>query len=117
MKKQISIGKIAFLFALLLSVIIAAPAFAADKVADIDITYWVKDALRYDARVDASEITAKTKKGIFTLTGNVDNLAAKKYADLEAKKINGVLGVVNKIGVAPVWHSDSDIRNAVGVES
>ena len=113
MKKQISIGKFSVLFALLLSVMIAAPALAADKVADDDITYWAKDALRHDARVDASEITVKTKKGIVTLTGSVDNLAAKKYADLEAKKINGVLGVVNEIGVTPVWRSDSDIRNAV----
>ncbi|GBE40211.1 MAG TPA: BON domain-containing protein [Nitrospirae bacterium] len=113
MKKQISISKFAVLFALLLSVIIAAPAFAVNKVADDDITYWAKDALRNDARVDASEITVKTKKGIVTLTGSVDNLAAKKYADQEAKKIKGVLGVINRIGIKPVWRSDADIRNAV----
>lgn len=113
MKRQIGISKFAVLCALLLSVIIAAPAFAVNKVADDDITYWVKDALRHDARVDASEIKVKTKHGIITLTGSVDNLAAKKYADLEAKKIKGVLGVINWIGIKPVWRSDADIRNAV----
>ncbi|GBD96390.1 osmotically-inducible protein Y precursor [bacterium BMS3Bbin05] len=113
MKKQTSISKFPVLFALLLSVIIAAPVFAAAKVADDDITYWVKDALRQDARVDASEITVKTRKGIVTLSGSVNNLAAGNYADTEAKKIKGVLGVINEIKVMPVWRSDTDISNAV----
>jgi osmotically-inducible protein OsmY len=85
----------------------------AASIPDSDITYWVKEALRQDVRVDASEINVSTKEGIVTLSGSVDNIAAKKYADLEAKKINGVLGVINEIVVSPTWRSDTDIRNAV----
>ncbi len=113
MKRQINICKIAVFFTLLLSVTIVTQAFALNMIADDDITYWVKDTLRNDARVDASEITVKTKKGIVTLTGSVETLAAKKYANLEAKKINGVLGVINRIEIKPTWRSDADIRNAV----
>ncbi len=113
-KKQTEISKTAVLFTLLLSVIIASPVFASgNKVADSDITYYVKDALRQDARVDASEITVRTEKGIVTLSGITENLTAKKYAAQETKKIKGVLGVLNKIQVTPVRRSDADICNAV----
>jgi osmotically-inducible protein OsmY len=106
-------NKIAIMLAVFLAVLMASQAFAAHKVEDADMTYWVKDAFLHDPLVDASKITVSTKKGIVTLSGSVDNLASKKYADLEAKKIRGVLGVVNKIGVTPSYRSDADIRNAV----
>ena len=99
---------------LLVCIITTLPSLVqAASISDTDITYWVQEALRQDARVDASEITVSTKEGIVTLSGSVDNIAAKKYADLEAKKINGVLGVINEIVVSPAWRSDTDIRNAV----
>jgi osmotically-inducible protein OsmY len=99
---------------LLVCIITTLPSLVrAASIPDSDITYWVKEALRQDARVDASEITVSTKEGIVTLSGSVNNIAAKKYADLEAKKIDGVLGVINEIVVSPTWRSDTDIRNAV----
>lgn len=108
-QRHISIGIPLFVF-----VMIALPSttFAA-RMSDLDITYWVKDALSRDVRVDSYDIDVSTNDGIVTLSGNVDKLAAKKYADLEAKKIDGVLGVIDKITVLPVWRSDTDIRNAV----
>ncbi len=106
-------NKLLVVFTIFICTLVTPQAFAGGKVGDADITYWVKDALRHDPRVDASEITASTKEGIVTLSGSVDNLSAKKYADLEAKKINGVLGVVNKITVMPSYRSDTDIRNAI----
>ncbi len=98
---------------ILLVSLVAAPSFAIDKVADFDISSWVHDSLRIDPRVDAKKIRVSAKRGIVTLSGDVDNLAAKQYADLEAKKIKGVLGVINKITVKPVWRLDADIRHAV----
>lgn len=99
---------------LLICAMVVLPSLAqAVNVSDSDITYWVKDAIRQDARVDASEITISTTDGIVTLSGSVNNLAAKKYADIEAKKIDGVLGVINEITVSPGWRSDADIRNAI----
>jgi len=53
---------LAVVFAILLGVLGDTHSFAAVKVADYDITYWVKDALRHDARIDASEITVRSRK-------------------------------------------------------
>jgi osmotically-inducible protein OsmY len=108
-----AMNKLLVVFTIFMCTLATSQSFAGNKVGDVDITYWVKDALRHDPRVDASEITASTNEGIVTLSGSVDNLSAKKYADLEAKKINGVLGVVNKITVMPSYRSDTDIRNAI----
>ena len=90
-----------------------APALVRASVPDIDINYNVKDALRVDPRVNGAGITATTVSGIVTLSGSVDNLAAKTYAVAEAKKINGVLGVIDKINVTPSFRWDTDISNAV----
>ncbi|MCW8985009.1 MAG: BON domain-containing protein [Thermoanaerobaculales bacterium] len=97
----------------LLGLTLSAPSFAADRVTDADITFWVKSALRQDERVDASRITVATNDGIVTLSGDVDDITAKGYAEKEAKKINGVLGVVNQIIVKAGWRSDADIQLVV----
>ena len=104
---------LAMVFTILLGVLGDTQSFAADKVADHDITYWVKNALRHDARIGASEITVRSQEGIVTLSGKVKNLAAKRYASLEAKKINGVLSVINKIEVKPSYRRDMDITHDV----
>jgi osmotically-inducible protein OsmY len=98
---------------LVLAVVALPSLAAAASNSDSNITYWVKDALNRDIRVDSYEIHVSTDDGIVTLSGSVGTLAAKKYADLEAKKIDGVLGVINEITVLPSWRSDTDIRNAV----
>ncbi len=94
-----TMNKLLVVFTILTCTLVASQLIAGNKVGDADITYWVKDALRHDPRVDASKIEASTEEGTVTLSGSVDNLSAKKYADLEASKINGVLGVVNKIAI------------------
>ena len=96
-----------------LSAALLAPPLVRAEVPDLDINYNVKDALRADPRVNAPEITTTTSKGIVTLSGNVANLAAKTYAVAEAKKINGVSGVIDKLVVTPSYRSDTDISNAV----
>jgi osmotically-inducible protein OsmY len=90
-----------------------SPALVYAVVADYDVTFNVKDALRTDPRVNGAEITATTASGIVTLSGSVDNLAAKTYAVAEAKKINGVLGVIDNLTVTPSYRWDTDISNAV----
>ncbi len=88
-------------------------AFAATPPTDTDINFWVQESLREDARINEFEITSTTNEGIVTLTGSVDNLTAKIYAVREAKKINGVNGVIDKLLVEPNFSSDTDIANAV----
>jgi len=66
-------------------------------------------ALREDPLVHAEKVTVATDDGIVRLSGSVESLVAKKRADLEAKKVQGVRGVLNQISVTPVLRSDSDI--------
>ena len=90
-----------------------SPQFVRAAVPDVDINYNVQDALIADPRVNAPGIIATTTNGIVTLSGSADNLAAKTYANTEAKKINGVLGVIDNLSVTPSFRWDADISNAV----
>ncbi|MBS1257679.1 MAG: hypothetical protein MAG551_00724 [Candidatus Scalindua arabica] len=107
-----TIKKLTILVAILL-IVAASTLFGINNMTDRDINDWVRYALRHDEHVDASKITVSTKNRIVTLSGKTDNLATKSYADKEAKKINGVLGVINKIIVLPIRRSDTDIRHEV----
>jgi len=90
-----------------------SPSLVSAAVTDDDITYNVADAFLTDRRVTGSGITPTTVNGVVTLSGTCDNLAAKTYAVKEAKKINGVLAVIDKVAVTPSYRSDSDITHAV----
>jgi osmotically-inducible protein OsmY len=77
-------------------------AVSANRPNDDDIKFWIKDAISEDPYiVDSSAIEIKVSNGIVTLSGEVKDLVSKKYADLEAKKISGVLGVINMLSVSP----------------
>lgn len=91
----------------------ACPAAAVKPPSDASITDWVNEALYEDSRVGPCDIAVNTVQGIVTLEGSVGNLVQKQYAELEAKKIKGVLGVVNKVAVKPVARPDIEIRQAI----
>ena len=59
-KRQIMLVQV---MALISSVVFAGQSFAAERVSDSTITWYVKDALRDDARVDASNIMVSSDKG------------------------------------------------------
>ncbi len=101
-----------YIFVAFMSAFLSPPLVRA-AVPDIDITYNVQDALRADPRVNGPGIIRTAANGIVTLSGSVDNLAAKTYAVAGAKKINGVLGVIDKLNVMPIIRWDTDISNAV----
>ena len=86
---------------------------AADRPSDDTINYWIKEALREDQRVNVADITVKTNDGIVTLSGFTRNLAGKNYADLEAKKIQGVRGVIDELVVRPAYRFDADIAQDI----
>ena len=77
-------------------------AGTAVSSSDQTITSWVQESLHQDPRIDMSQIHVQTDRGIVKLTGRVGSLAGRMYADLEAKKIQGVRGVVNEIEVVPI---------------
>jgi osmotically-inducible protein OsmY len=82
---------------------------AADQPKDDLITFWIKDALRADPRIDDARMEVSVDSGIVHLAGQVPDLASRKYADLEAKKVTGVRGVINEIIVFVPTRSDTDI--------
>jgi hyperosmotically inducible protein len=107
-------AKESLLSAILLGAMLAASApLAADEVTDSSITSWVKEALRHDPLVPDSGISVSTQEGVVTLSGRVDNLAAKNRVDRQATKIRGVREVLNELTVAPSPLSDADIVYAV----
>jgi len=101
---------------LLVFVIVTAgqqAAVAIDRPSDDLIKFWVKDAVTEDPHMETSGITVNVTNGIVTLSGTVQNIAARKYANLETKKIRGVLGVIDKLEVKPGHRWDTDIAQDV----
>jgi osmotically-inducible protein OsmY len=104
---------LAVLIFTILCVGLSLTAWATDRPSDATITLWVKEALHEDPRIDASEVNVEIDSGVVTLTGIVKSLAAKKYADLESKKIQGVRSVINEIVVWAKPRPDSDITKDI----
>jgi osmotically-inducible protein OsmY len=69
---------------------------------DEEITRALYDALRYDPRVLALQPEVRVSNGVVTLTGTVDNLAAKRAAAEDAENTVGVRRVRNYLRVRPV---------------
>jgi len=82
-------------------------------VKDSQITFWVKRALRDDPRVGSADIDVSTDGGIVTLSGTAKDLASKQFAEAEAKKVQGVVGVINEVAVQPMARRDDDISRDV----
>ena len=93
--------------------LVASFSVAHAQTLDPDITFWVKDALRNDPRVDLAPLTVVTEDGFVRLTGIVNTLAAQQYAVREAQKIRGVKGVINALIVSPHWRTDESIEQEV----
>lgn len=98
---------------LLATAFLQYPAMAAEQPSDDSVTHFVKEALKHDDRVDTTRITVSVDRGIVKLVGEVNNLATKNFADQEAKKINGVLGVLNELYVKRGPRADSDIAHTI----
>jgi osmotically-inducible protein OsmY len=94
---------------LTLSVVIrtAIPLRAAPS--DSTIKFGAQNAVIQDPHMDTSGIQVEVVSGIVTLSGKVNSLASRKYAILEAQKIDGVLGVIDKLTVQPTFRWDTDI--------
>lgn len=66
---------------------------------DAGITTNVKSKLAADDTVKAYQINVDTANGVVTLTGTVENPAAKEQAVIIARQTNGVTNVVDQITV------------------
>ena len=81
---------------------------------DADIKEAVRDAFVLDPRVLSFKPTVRVVNGVVTLTGTVDNLAAKRAAGSDARNVVGVRNVWNLLKVRPaVSRADADIARDV----
>ena len=78
---------------------------------DTEIKDAVVDAFIYDPRVFSFNPDVSVLNGVVTLTGEVNNLKAKKAAEQNAKNVVGVFRVKNYLKVRPVFiPADSDLE-------
>lgn len=80
---------------------------------DEEIEQAVKDAFLYDPRVWSSQPNVEVSYGTVTLTGVVDNLAAKEAAEDDARSTVGVWRVVNHLKVRPEIPSNDELESRV----
>jgi osmotically-inducible protein OsmY len=66
---------------------------------DGDIRRDVEDELRWDPDLDATDIAVSVTNGVVTLTGFVRSYMEKYEAEVDAKRVAGVLAVVNDLEV------------------
>ena len=95
------------------AVLQAVPAEAQKKIEDKDITVAIDTELLLDDAVKSHLIDVKTKNGIVTLSGTVDNALGEERAVRIARSTKGVRSVVELIEVAPMERSDREIREDV----
>jgi osmotically-inducible protein OsmY len=82
---------------------------------DEQIQREVLDELRWDARVQSTEIGVAVKDGVVTLTGSVDSFARKWSAERAAHRVRGVVAVANDMEVrlpSAAERNDADIAVA-----
>lgn len=83
---------------------------------DQEIQYDVFRELRWDSRVDQTEIGVEVDDGIVTLTGTVDSYAKKLAAREAAHRVLGVLDVADDVQVkwpGSLERTDTEIARAV----
>ena len=66
---------------------------------DKDINENITQTLRWNSKINTTNLKVETKTGIVTLMGKVDTLWEKKYAEDIVNNTYGVLGVDNKLQV------------------
>jgi osmotically-inducible protein OsmY len=66
---------------------------------DSDIRRDVEDELRWDPDIDDTDIAVNVNNGIVTLAGFIRSYVQKYQAEAAAKRVAGVVGIVNDIEV------------------
>jgi osmotically-inducible protein OsmY len=66
---------------------------------DSDIKRDVENELRWDPDINAADIAVALKDGVVTLTGFVKSYGQKAEAEVDVKRVAGVVGVANDIEV------------------
>jgi osmotically-inducible protein OsmY len=86
------------------------------KKADTQIHHDVLEELKWDTRVDETEVGVQVAAGVVTLTGTVTSWAKRVAAQEAARRVIGVLDVANDITVkvpGGLVRNDTEIAQAV----
>ena len=59
----------------------------------------VQESIKWEPLLDPAEIGVIVKDGVVTLMGTVDSFVKKTEAEIAAKKVEGVIAVVDKIEI------------------
>lgn len=80
---------------------------------DTEIAAAVRHALEWDMFVPHARIRSTVYEGWVMLEGNVDNWNQKEDAERAVQNLGGVLGVTNKIEIAPQKMLASEIKKSI----
>ena len=86
------------------------------KKSDSQIQQDVLRELKWDTRVEETDVGVEVEKGVVTLTGTVSSWAKKMAAQEAAHRVAGVLDVANDVQVkvpGSLGHTDTEIAQAV----
>ena len=86
---------------------------AYDSRSDDKIQKAIEEALGYDPRIIPYDVIVVVSDGMVTLTGTVDNLAAKRAAEQDARNTLGVRRVTNNIKVRLEVPADDQLEERV----
>jgi hyperosmotically inducible protein len=75
------------------------PAFATKDASNMQTLAHVQDHLNHARVFQHGQVQAAYDNGVVTLTGSVDNLGSKLDAERAARKVEGVVRVVNNLEV------------------
>ena len=88
----------------------------ATKKTDTQIHHDVLEELKWDSRVDETEVGVQVDAGVVTLTGTVSSWGKRVAAQEAARRVMGVLDVANDITVkvpGGLTRTDTEIAQAV----
>lgn len=80
---------------------------------DEDIAKQALNVLAWDLSVPKDKVKVKVEKGWITLSGDVNWYYQKHAAEMDVRKLLGVMGLSNQITIKPSVQA-SDIRNKIG---
>jgi len=83
---------------------------------DTQIHHDVLEELKWDSRVDETEVGVEVDKGVVTLTGTVTSWAKRMAAEEAARRVIGVLDLANDIKIkvpGGLTRTDTEIAQAV----
>ena len=97
----------------LLFILNSLSAPAAGSAGDHLLSSNVETTLRKDTRVTIEDLIVSTEDSVVFISGTVNSVIEKSYAEMAAKKTRGVQKVVNKLVVKPQPHSDEQITKNI----